>query len=366
MERQWRFLLSEETYAEFSISTSPALERAVAEGIAPNTVTLDIFPEDSFTVGVLDDPEKAIDLDFCRQKGIVVLRRNTTGGAIYAGKGSAMICYYLRLSEPGVPQTIGEAFPKFLGDFAQGAREIFGFPARYRPLNDIEVEGRKLMPTSCKIERDSLVFRLVLNVKPQNQEITSRAILLSPEKVQDKALKTMEARFTYLEREAGREITPSDLEKYLRRGVQLSFGEVELVHGKMHEAEEKYCREFRDRFSGESWFLANSESFRFKQIPPEARRGEKRVKAVAGLIRAVLLRKDDRIYDLILTGDFHPRPTTILSDMEASLRGAPAQAEEIARRIKEVYHRSGVEISGTTVEDFINAVTGALEEASRS
>ena len=33
------------------------------------------------------------------------------------------------------------------------------------------------MPTSCKIERYTLVFRLVLNVKPQNTEITSRAIL---------------------------------------------------------------------------------------------------------------------------------------------------------------------------------------------
>lgn len=79
MERQWRFLLSQETYADCSISTSPALERGVMEGISPNTVLLDIFPADSFTVGVLDDPEKAIDLDFCRRRGIVVLRRNTTG-----------------------------------------------------------------------------------------------------------------------------------------------------------------------------------------------------------------------------------------------------------------------------------------------
>ena len=43
MKRQWRFLLGHETYADFSISTSPALERAVMEGISPNTVTLEIF-----------------------------------------------------------------------------------------------------------------------------------------------------------------------------------------------------------------------------------------------------------------------------------------------------------------------------------
>jgi len=363
MNRQWRLLLSQETYADFSISASPALERAVTEGISPNTVSLDVFPEDSFTVGVLDDPEKAIDLAFCRRQGIVVLRRNTTEGTIYAGKGSAMICYYLRTLDPLIPQTIGEAFPKFLGDFARTAQELFGFPARYRPLNDVEVEGRKLMPTSCKIEKDTLVFRLVLNVKPQNLEVTSRAILIPPEKIQDKALKTMEARFTCLEREAGREISAEDLENYLRKVAHLSFGDVELVPGEMNATEKKYCEEFRENFSRKSWLLANSESFRFRNVPPGAKRGEKRVKAVAGLIRAVLLKKDNRIYDLILTGDFHPRPHTVLADMEASLRGAPAERGQIAQRIEEIYCRSGVEISSTTAEDFIAAVVGALEEA---
>ncbi|NWF57153.1 MAG: hypothetical protein HXY45_20435 [Syntrophaceae bacterium] len=361
MERRWRFLISQETYADCSISTSPALERAVMEGKSPNTVLLDIFPADSFTVGILDDPEKAIDLDFCRRRGIVVLRRNTTGGTIYAGKGSAMICYYLRLSDPAVPKTIGDAFPKLLGDFAQGARELFGFPAQYRPLNDVEVEGRKLMPTSCKIERDTMVLRVVLNVKPQDVEVTSQAILLPPEKVQDKALKTMEARFTYLEREAGREISSRDLERYIRRVVQLSFGDVLLTPGEMNDLEKKYCRDFTERFSQEGWFLANSESMRFKTIPAGARRGEKRVKAPAGLVRAVVLKKDGRVHDIILTGDFHPRPTTILADMEASLRGSPARPEEIARRIREIYARPGVEISGTTPEDFISAVMGAME-----
>ena len=359
-------MLSQETYADCSIRTSPALERGVMEGISPNTVLLDIFPADSFTIGVLDDPEKAIDLDFCRRRGIIVLRRNTTGGTIYAGKGSALICYYLRLSEPGVPKTIGEAFPKLLGDFAQGAREIFGFPAQYRPLNDVEVEGRKLMPTSCKIERGTMVLRVVLNVKPQNVEITSQAILLPPEKVQDKTLKTMEARFTYLEREAGREVSSEDLELYVRRVVQLSFGDVLLTPEGMNGPEREYCQEFAEKYSRESWFLANSESLRFQTIPPGVRRGEKRVKAPAGLIRAVVLKKEGWVHDLILTGDFHPRPTTILADMEASLRGAPARTGEIARRIQAFYGQPGVEISGTTPEDFISAVTGALEEAGMS
>jgi len=363
MKRQWRFMLVNETYADFSIGTSPALERGVMEGASPNTVVLNVAPEDSFTVGVLDDPEKAIDLKFCRQRDVVVRRRNTTGGTIYTAKGSAIICYYLQMADPAVPRTIGEAFPRILGDFAQAAQNLFGFPARYRPLNDVEVEGRKLMPSSCKVERDTLVFRLVLNVKPQNVEVTSQAILLPPEKVQDKTLKTVEERITHLEREAGREITCQDLENYARQAVHLSFGEIEFVSGEMTPREKKYWQEFRELYSRDSWFLANSEAYRFSSIPPGAKRGEQRVKAVAGLIRAVVLKHENRIYDIILTGDFHPRPHNILGDMESALRGATVMPDEIKRRMGEVYHRPGVEISGTTLEDFAAAVLGALEKA---
>ncbi len=359
MKRRWRFIFMEETYADFSIGASPALERGVMEGTSPDTVVLNVAPEDSFTVGLLDDPEKAIDLNFCKEKGITVRRRNTTGGTIYLAKGSAIICYFLRLADPAVPRTIGEAFPKLLGDFAATLQSLFRFPAKYRPLNDVEVEGRKIIPASCKVERDTLGFRLVLNVKPQNVEVTSRAILLPPEKVQDKALKTVEARLTHLEREAGRAITHQDLNNIVREAIQLSFGEVELVAGMMSPDEEKYWQEFRELYSRDRWLLANSEAFRFKKIPPEAKRGEGRVKAVAGLIRAVVLKHEDRIYDIILSGDVHPRPQTILTDMESALRGASAAPEEIRRRIGEVYHRPGVEISGTTLEDFVSAVMGA-------
>ncbi len=220
------------------------------------------------------------------------------------------------------------------------------------------------MPSSCKIERETLVFRLVLNVKPQNVEVTSQAILLPPEKVQDKALKTVAERLTHLEREAGREITSRDLENFVHQAVQLSFGEVELIPGEMNPKEKQYGQNFRELYSQESWFLANTEAQRFKKIPREAKRGEYRVKAVAGLIRAVVLKYENRIYDLVLTGDFHPRPHTILADMESVLRNSPAESEKVREKIKEVYYRPGVEISGTTPDDFISAVLGALDKAS--
>ena len=61
-----RFIKTEYTYADFSTSVSPAIERALEQGQAKGTVVLNIFRGDSFTVGFLEDPEKCLDLNYCR------------------------------------------------------------------------------------------------------------------------------------------------------------------------------------------------------------------------------------------------------------------------------------------------------------
>ena len=51
---------------------------------SPPTVYLTVFDSDSVTVGVNEDPEQVLDIDFCRAEGIRFLRRVSGGGAIYA------------------------------------------------------------------------------------------------------------------------------------------------------------------------------------------------------------------------------------------------------------------------------------------
>ena len=147
-EQPWRLIVDENSYADFSVSVSPAVERAVVEGASPPTVYLNIFDTDSITIGINEDPEQALDLDFCRDNGVTFRRRPNGGGPIYAGAGSAFLVYFLPTSHAEVPGTTAEAFPKILTAFAETLAERYGFPAEYRPLNDVQVEGRKLVPTS--------------------------------------------------------------------------------------------------------------------------------------------------------------------------------------------------------------------------
>ena len=223
----WRLIVDRHAYADFAVSVSPAIERAVVEGAAPPTVFLDIFDGDSVTIGINEDPEQVLDLEYCRAHGVIFRRRPNGGGPVYAGAGSALLVYFLPTAHARVPATTAEAFPAVLTAFAGTLASRYGFAAEYRPLNDVQVEGRKLIPTSLKIEDGVMTFRIVINVKPIDTAHAGRIMPMPPEKVADKALKDMTARFTCLEREAGRAFDEAELEALARQAVADAFGAAE-------------------------------------------------------------------------------------------------------------------------------------------
>jgi lipoate---protein ligase len=357
-----RFIRSEHTYADFSTSVSPALERALEEGRSGSTVVLNVFPEDSITIGILDDPEKCLDLDFCRKAGIVVRRRRNTGGAILGAKGSALLVMGLDTRLPWVSmKTLNDGFRIGLEAMAGALYESFGIDAMYRPVNDVEVAGRKLIASSVRLENHILTLRALLNVSPVNREILTGAMVTPPEKMADKGIRDAAERVTCLEREAGRVVAEEEVTAVTERTLRKVFGEgIAVVPGDLNPAEREFASVFEAQYASDEWLYANSERSRFKDIPCGAVRAEGLHKAPAGLIRATLLLLDARIRDVIITGDFHPRPLEIVGDIEAAIRGVEPSAETIRARIRSILSRPGVEIPGATPEDFAAAFEKAL------
>ncbi len=364
---QLRRITTEFLYADFSTSISPAVELALEERKAGSTALINFFRGSSFTSGVVDDPEKSLDLAFCRKERIVVRRRQNGGGAIYGPDGGVFIVLYLDTRLPWVPvKTIEQAFPTVLTALAGTIRELFGIEAVYRPVNDVEVEGRKLVPTSARLEKGILTMRLLVNVVPTDPNVLKNAIITPPEKVQDKKIKDPGARFTCLEKEAGRRISPSELERLAAETVEKIFGtDIALVPAELTDIERGYAMEYQKQYTSDQWFYANSERTRFKTIPTGTVKSEGRHKAPAGLIRVTLLVRNRLMEDLIITGDFHPSPMGVLKEMEDVLRGSPCGPDIVEEKIGSVLKRPDVEIAGTTVRDFVAAFQKAFEGANK-
>lgn len=361
--KPWRLIVDRNNYADFSVSVSPAVEKAVVSGEAPPTILLTVFDGDSITVGVNEDPEQVLDLDYCRSNGIDFRRRVNGGGAIYAGAGSAFMVFYVPTAHPEVPETTAAAFPKILTAFADTLRELYGFPAEYRPLNDVQVEGRKLIPTSLKIENGVMTFRFVVNVKEMNTDVAAKAMPMPPEKVRDKPLKDLRSRFTCLEREAGRILNAEDLEAMARAAVARAFGETGLILGTLTDAERTYADEFRAIYDTDAWLYGKSERNRFGDlIRPGDRVGRGREKSVGGMLWATLVVRGGEVIHAVLNGDWHPRPIDSVGWLEEALVGAAAEPAAIRDRLAAFLARDDVEFAGVELDDLMVAFGKAIED----
>lgn len=359
----WRFIVDHNSYADFSVSVSPAIEKAVVSGEAPPTVFLCLFDADSITIGVNEDPEQALDLEFCDQHNIAFRRRLNGGGAIYAGKGSALIVLTLKTDHERVPDTSADAFPQILTAFAEVFARRYGFEAEYRPLNDIQVEGRKLVPTSLKIENGVMTMRLVVNLKPIDTEMAGRTMPMPPEKVADKELKDLTSRFTWLEREAKREISSAELEAFTLDCIEHAFGETNLERSNLIAAENSYAEDFRAQFEADDWLFGKSERNRFRDLlRPGDTVGRGRVKAVGGMIRATLAIRDGRVLQAIINGDWHPRPIDGIGWLEEALTGVAAEPAALKDCAGAFLDRLDIEFAGVEKADLASALEKALAD----
>ena len=359
----WRLVVDRNAYTDFSVSVSPAVEQAVARGEAPPTVFLNIFDRDSITIGVNEDPTQVLDMAYCRDNGVEVRRRVNGGGAIYAGAGSIFVCFYLPTHLPGVPQMAREAFPQVLGAVAETLQRRYGIAAAYRPLNDVEVEGRKLMPTSLKIDAGAMTMRVLVNITPINTDVAARAIPLPPEKVKDKVHKDMGSRYTCLEREAGRSFSEDELERLTREVTEDAFGITDLPRQNLTPVERAYADDLRARLSADAWLYGKTEAVRFGDASG-ADVGRGRVKAVGGLIWTALKVRGGVIETAIVNGDWHPRPTDSVGWLEDALAGCPADPAAIEERVRAFLARDGVEFAGIEPEDLMAAFRQSLDRLS--
>lgn len=361
--KQIRFLTTEYPYAEFSTVVSPALERAAEEREAPSTAVLNFFPRDSITLGYFEDPEKCLDLEYCRLAGIQVRRRRNTGGSILGGKGSAFLVLCLDVLEDWVNmRSLEEGFRCSLTAMAEAMRELWNLDARWRPLNDVEVGGRKLVASSARLEKDVLTLRLVINAARVEPSILKNAMKTPPEKMKDKQSKDPAQRVSSLEQELGRPVGKEEILALAHKSIYKMFGgDVTLAPGGLNALEEKYAQEFEKKLSSKEWFWGRSELIKSASVSPVCRRVEGLHKAPAGLVRVTLWVKENTIQDLLITGDFHARPLQLVEELEAGLRNSVADLEVIASRILPLLERPGVELPGVSREDLLAPFSQALQ-----
>jgi lipoate-protein ligase A len=335
-----------------NIAIGQAIVEAHAAGRVPDTLRFLRFPPTAL-VGRHQALGQEIDLDYCREHGIGVVRRITGGGAIYLDPGQ--LGWELALHRSTLGGGALESVARRICEAAADGIGRLGVDARYRPRNDIEVGGRKISGTGGFFDGDTLFYQGTVLVDMDPHTMVS-ALRVPRAKLAKRELDSAEQRVVTLRELLGEhtpglaEIQAALVEAFCEHlGLAPAPGTVSAEERR--EAEALYREEI-----GTEDFVSGIEE------PPRAR-GDLAGERVCpgGTIRSFLRLEgpaQNRIRGALITGDFFVTPPRVIFDLESRLRGV--YLEDLESVITDFFEEAGVDVLSVAPGDFVASLRDAL------
>ena len=299
------------------IAFDQAMIDARESGAIPDTIRFLRFPPTAL-VGRHQAVSREIRVNHCKANGIGIARRITGGGAIYFDEGQLGWELVFDRATLGIA-SLGELARVICEAAAAGLRTL-GIDARYRPRNDIEVDGRKVSGTGGFFDGETLFYQGTILVD-LDAERMSAALNVAQAKLAKRALDSAAQRVVTL-RELLGAAPPIDA---VKRALVQGFAEhldIAPVEAPITELEEQLARRYHDEEIGTDDFVfgidepAGGDDVRSSTIGDRA----DNVVAYVRLEGAA----PGRIRDVLITGDFFVAPPRTIFDLESRLRGVAA------------------------------------------
>jgi lipoate-protein ligase A len=304
-------------------------------------------------IGYFQDAEQEVDLDYCREHGIPVFRREVGGGAVYLDGEQLFYQLIIHRDNPLVPAGREAFYRRFL-QAPIAAYRALGIPAEYKPVNDIVANGRKLSGNGVAEIGDYIAFvgNLIVDF---DYETMARVLKVPDEKFRDKIYKTLQDNLSTVRRELGTTPSHAELWDLLTEKFIEVLGPLPVETG-VDAAWRAEADRLAQQMIGTEWLYRKGRRRQGREVTIRAgvQVVQKAYKAPGGLIRATAEIREGVIAHISLSGDFFFYPAERLEDLEAALVGVPVA--EMEQAIDRFYADHAVESPGVTPADFARAV----------
>ena len=304
-------------------------------------------------IGFHQDLEQEVDLEFCRENGIPVFRREVGGGAVFLDGNQLFFHLILNRHNPIAPKRMDAFYQKFLEPVIDVHHRI-GIPAAYKPVNDLIVQNRKISGTGAGEISDSILFvgNLILDF---DYETMARVLKIPNDKFRDKVKKTIEENLTTIRRELGKRKFAQLDEKTLNSMLAEEFEKLvgpltpTRIDGQLSEK----MNAMHASMMQDDWLYRRGKRVdgRIVKVRSGLEVVQRMHKASGGLIRTEFFIEDGRFREVAIFGDYFCFPKDTVSRLERTIEGS--QVKEIAKTVAEFYKLENFEWPGVRVEDWI-------------
>jgi len=306
----------------------------------------------SALLGYHQSAEQELNLDYCKANGIAVQRRITGGGAIYFDE--TQIGWELYLHKRDVGTSDMQAISKRICHAAATAISALGVDARYRPRNDIEVDGRKISGTGGAFDGDALLFQGTLLIEFDVEKML-RVLRIPAEKLSDKAIASARERVANLKELLGRQPDVGQIRRNITEAFESEFN-VEFQEDELTLSEHARYQVALREIDTPDWIALASRPAAGMPILEAVQ------KFAGGLLRVAVSfdTLTQTLRQVWFTGDIFVSPRRTIADLEAALRDTPI--DKLEPRIRAFFADRQVDMLSLTPDDFVSVLRLALKQ----
>ncbi len=200
------------------------------------------------SIGRYQKIEDVVNVEYCRERGIDIIRRMSGGGTIYTDSNCLEYSVIVNQGYPEIPMDLEGSFKVICTGIITALKKL-GIDSYYKPVNDVLVLGRKISGSAQRRKRVLLQHGTLL--LESDLEAMSKAI-----KVEGNSVAKLKEKLTTIRWEAKQPITINDVSEALKIGFEEILN-MKLVKGKLTSWEAIKVRELIDKYRSSSWILSH-------------------------------------------------------------------------------------------------------------
>ncbi len=339
---------------------SQAVYHGLAHALGPDDdpVLSLVNPTDPYVcVGVHQEVAMEVDEAFCASANLPIVRRHVGGGAVYLDKNQMF--FHFMYPHGTVPQYAVNLYPMFIEPAVRTYHE-FGVAAEYRPINDIQVAGRKIGGTGAASIGNATVM-VGSFMFDFDTATMARCLKVPSEKFRDKLKTTLDDYMTTMTRELGTPPSREAVKASFLKHCEAALG-VTTVSVEPTAAEENAIAEQEKMLADPEWTYRQGRKFvgLGVKISADTHLTESMHKARGGLMRAHLVARDGTIANLMLSGDFTCLPDDGVDRLAAKLVGTKLDQEALTAASAAAMKDLALDTPGIEPADVATVVMAAV------
>lgn len=244
MVEEWRVMGLDVNDAFMNMAIDEAICKLRSKGKSPNTIRFYRWLPSAVSIGYFQFVEQEVNLETCKQLGVDVIRRMTGGGAVYhAYEGEVTYSVIVDQDHQRVPRDIIESYELICSGVVNALIKL-GINAEFSPINDINVNGKKISG-NAQTRRWGVVVQHGTILVDTDIKTMFKVLKVSKEKISDKLIKSTEERVTTIRRELGRKVSFKETTNVLKETFPEVFG-VEPVESGLSDEEKELATQLRE------------------------------------------------------------------------------------------------------------------------